>query len=51
MITQVPDGACEGDWGCVRAHFRELSRNDASGGPPEAKGKDKDNQGKGKDEE
>jgi non-ribosomal peptide synthetase component F len=48
-VVAIYDGACEGDWGCVRAHFRELSRNEARGGPPEGKGKD--NQGKGKDKE
>ena len=47
-VVAIYDGACEGDWGCVQAHFREQSRGENGGGPPEDKGKDKDNPGKGK---
>lgn len=50
-VVAIYEGTCESDWGCVRAHFRELSRSEDSGGPPEGRGKDKDNQGKGKDKE
>jgi PKD repeat protein len=36
-VTNVYEGQCSLDWGCVRAHFRDLARGEDGKGPPKDK--------------